>query len=91
MNFSDFTKQKMKEDKKEEKKKLTEEDARRTYEELKDLNNDELTNRLYEEVRKQKADGSFNYDMLSDSVESIRGFLDPGTYENIRKLLETLR
>ena len=90
MNFSEFTKQKIhSEDPKQ--KNLNKDDALKTYEELKDLNSDQLTKRLFSEVKKQKSEGTFNYDMLSASVESIRPYMSNETYLNLKKLLESLK
>lgn len=104
MNFSDFTKMNM-QDKAEKnvnletnsnkenfaKKTFTETDVRKTYDELKDLNSDQLSERLFNEVAKQKQDGTFNYDMLSNSVDSIKGYLPEETYKNLKDILKTLK
>ena len=70
---------------------MTQEDALSTYNQLKDLNADQLSSRLYQQVKQQKESGTFNYEMLKNSVESIKGFLAPQTYQNLISLLETLK
>ena len=68
-----------------------EEKMRRAYDELKDLNSDELSMRLFEEVKKQKENGTFDYISLSNSVERMRMFLPKQTYENMKMMLEKLK
>jgi len=68
-----------------------EEKVQTTYEELKNLSNDELTSRLYSEVAKQKSNGTFDYNMLNNSIESIKGYMPTETYENIKRMLESLK
>lgn len=84
MNLSEFTKQKQQESK--DTKNFMD-----TYNELKDMNSDQLTNKLFQEVASQKASGKFDYNMLNDSVERIRNYLPPETYENIKRILITLK
>lgn len=89
MNLSDFTKQGPNKEDKIEKNENA--DIMKTYEELKDMNGDQLSQRLFEEVASQKQNGTFDYDMLSSSVESIKAYLPQETYENIKRILRTLR
>jgi len=83
MKLSDYIKSKPEE--------KPEEKVQATYEELKNLSNDELTSRLYNEVAKQKSNGTFDYNMLNNSVESIKGYIPTETYENIKRMLESLK
>lgn len=84
MNLSEFTKQRHEESK-------DTKDFMNTYNELKDMSSDQLTQKLFQEVASQKASGKFDYDMLNNSVESIRSYLPPETYENIKRILTTLK
>ena len=77
------------EDSKKENKK--QEDLQSTYEELKNMNYDELTQRLYNEVKLQKQNGSFNYESLCQSIESIRPFISNETYHNMKNMLEKIK
>ena len=69
----------------------TEKTMQDAYDELKDLNVDELTMRLYDEVRKQKENGTFNYESLCSSVEKLRGFIPVQTYQNMKNMLEKIK
>ena len=89
MNFSDFSKKEIKAEKKD--REQIEKDIKASYDELKDLNEDELSKRLYDEVRRQKQDGSFNYDMLESSVESIKHLIPNENYQNLKRILKTLK
>ena len=90
MNFSEFARQnKPQNDKKTQK--TVEQDVRKSYDELKNLNSDELSKRLFDEVNKQKANNTFNYDALKSSIESIETFLPRENYLNLLKILEMLK
>lgn len=67
------------------------EQIKKTYDALKDMDSDALAKRLAQEVGKQKSEGNFDYDMLKSSVESMKSFLPLQTYENLKKLLENIR
>lgn len=86
MNFSSFTKQTPL--KNQEK---TTDDIVKEYNKLKDLGSDELTTMLFNEVNKQKSDGTFNYESLIASIESIKEMIPQNTYENLKKLVESLK
>ena len=90
MNFSNFTKQDFGDDKKSQKA-FSQKDAVDSYNQLKNLSSDELSKRLFEEVAKQKQQGTFNYDMLISSIESIKGMIPQKTYQNLKSLVESLK
>ncbi len=96
-NFSDFQfdqKQyaKQNEDKNvQREQKINEDEIKKSFDEFSKLNNNDLSARLAQEVKKRKDEGSFDADMLLSSVESVRAFLPPETYENLRNLIESLR
>ena len=61
------------------------------YAELKDLGYDELTEKLYEQVKEQKQNGTFNYAALCNGVERMKAFLPAETYQNMKSMLEKLK
>ena len=85
MNFSDYLKNENKTTK------TSEDDLKKAYDDLKDKSPEELNKRLFDEVKKQKSEGTFNFDALSQSVESIKGYMSEETYKNIKSILETLK
>ena len=70
---------------------MQEENVKNAYEELKDMNYDELTERLYRQVREQKENGTFDFESLSSSVENIKPFISNETYFNMKNMLEKLK
>ncbi len=68
-----------------------EEELKQKYDSLKDMNKDQLNSELMREVARQKSSGSFDYNTLSNMVESLRGSLPQSDYENIKRILESLR
>lgn len=84
-NFADF------EYKNEHKSQKSEQDIKSRYDELKDLDRDSLQAKLNEEVAAQKANGTFNYELLQSSLESMRSFLPPEKFENLKRLLESIK
>jgi len=85
-SFSSFCKENSKKNENFEKK-----DIKETYEELKDLNSDELSQKLFEEVKKQKEEGVFDYEGLSANLELMKAFLPKNTYENMKNMLEKIK
>lgn len=63
-------------------------DAKKAYDELKDLSHDELMNRLAKEIQHQKKEGSFNIEALKESIERIKAYLPAQTYENMLRIIE---
>ena len=57
----------------------------------KDMSKEQLNNELLKEVKKQKENGSFDFNALSNMVENLRGILPASEYENIRRILENLK
>lgn len=84
-SFSSFCKENSK------KNENFEKDIKETYEELKDLNSDELSQKLFEEVKKQKEEGVFDYEGLSANLELMKTFLPKNTYENMKNMLEKIK
>lgn len=91
-SFSNFCNEESKKRTKEEcKQGVSEQDLRERYDELKDLNSEELTSRLYEEVRKQKQNETFDYEGLCENIERLRMFIPAQTYENMKAMLGRLK
>lgn len=86
MNFSKFC-----EEKKEKKDEKTEDILRQSYDDLKDLSHDELTERLYREVKKQKENGEFDINALQENVERLKMFIPQDTYMNMKNMIEKLK
>lgn len=75
----------------EKKENVDRENIQKTYDELKNLNSDELSARLFDEVKKQKESGSFDFEKLSESIEQLRPFISQSTYENMKNLLGKIK
>lgn len=75
----------------ENKKNISEKDIMDKYNEYKDLSASQLNDELFKEVAKQKQDGSFNYTQLENMVESLKGSLSPENYQNMKRILESLK
>ncbi len=61
------------------------------YDELKGCSSDELMERLTREIRGQKLNGTFDYDGLKASIDKIKSYLPSQTYENMIRIIESLR
>ena len=61
------------------------------YEELKGCSSDELMNRLVNEIQSQKSSGVFDYDSLLSAIEKIKLYLPAPTYENMIRIIESLK
>lgn len=90
-NFADFDYQSHEKFEKKSDTKFDEQEIKDRYEKLKDLDHDSLQAKLYEEVAMQKANGTFNYELLQSSLESMRTFLPSENYQNLKRLLESIR
>ncbi len=66
-------------------------DVLKQYENIKNMSQSEAQNQLFNEVLKQKQNGTFNFEGLSKQVESLKGYLPEKDYNNLKKLLESLR
>lgn len=87
MNFSDYTKKDFQNDVKNN----NNDSIKDTYEEIKNMNTDQLTERLFNIVKKQKEEGSFNYEMLESSIESLKPFIKEENYLQLKELLKSLK
>ena len=68
-----------------------EKDVMNKFNEFKDMSQDQLSQTLFEEVARQKREGSFNYEALENMVESIRGSLSVNDYQNLKRMLLLLK
>ena len=66
------------------------EEFSKRYEELKDLSENQLMERLQREIARQKESGEFNYGALMDSLEVVKNFVSYEQYENMKKILSGL-
>ena len=92
MKLSEFAAQK--DDKKIKTEKIPsidENDLNKKYEEIKDLPQDELYKMLQDEILRQKRAGEFDYMALKNMVKQIKTFLPQDTYENIIKMVESVK
>lgn len=70
---------------------VNEETLKEKFDEYKNLNQQELNSKLFSEVARQKAEGSFDYEKLSSMVENLKGMLPEQDYYNIKRILESLK
>lgn len=87
MKLSDYNRN----DDNREKKNVTEKDIMDKYNQYKDLSNDQLSQELFKEVSLQKANGTFNYRQLEGMLESLRSSLSEENYNNMKRILESLK
>lgn len=86
MKLSEFAKSDFKKEPGEDIK----ENLSKSYDELKDLSQDDLYNRLKSEVDRQKRSGEFNKDALLSSLNAIRMYLPNETYENMIRIIDEI-
>lgn len=91
-NFADFNYQPSKNsEEKNHSTVVSEQDIAERYQQLKDLDCNSLQAKLFEEVASQKANGTFNYQLLQSSLQSMQAFLPPENYQNLARLLESIK
>lgn len=61
------------------------------YDDLKDRSADELFSMLTKEIQNQKLNGTFDYDALRSSIEKIKTYLPTQTYENMIRIIDSLK
>ena len=61
------------------------------FNQYKDMSEGELNSTLFKEVARQKGEGTFDYNALAGMVESLKNALPPQDYNNIKRLLESLK
>ena len=90
-NFENKKDTKVNEQECEQNKAQNQEYLRQKYESLKGKNHEELMGDLFEEVARQKQNGSFDYQSLASSVEAMKPFLSAEQQANIKELLEKIK
>ena len=88
MGFKNFDKSN---DIKEEDLKKESKKVQKLYNEYKDKSEDELVAELYKYVQKQKDNGTFDYDSLSNMLEKISPFLSAQQKQKMKEILVSLK
>ena len=70
---------------------VDESQIKQKYDEFKNMSQDQLNQTLLNEVAKQKRNGNFDYQALSSMIDSLQGVLPASDFQNIKRLLESLR
>lgn len=70
---------------------VSQSDLQDKFNQYKDMSKEELNSQLFKEVARQKSAGSFDYNSLEKMVQSLQGSLSPSEYQNIVRLLESLK
>lgn len=66
-------------------------DLQDIYNRYKDMSQDDLSKELFSEVARQKSQGTFDYDRLNIMIDSIRPSLTCEQYENMKRILESIK
>ena len=61
------------------------------YDELKNCSSEELMQRLAKEIQTQKTNGTFDFDALKSSIDKIKDYLPAQTYQNMIRIIESLK
>lgn len=70
---------------------VSEEDIAKKYNSLKDMPKDQLERQLFDEVAKQKREGTFDYEQLESLVEGLKSGLSEQDYQNVKRMLSLLK
>lgn len=70
---------------------VSEEDIAKKYNSLKDMPKDQLERKLFDEVAKQKREGTFDYEQLESLVEGLKSGLSEQDYQNVKRMLSLLK
>lgn len=62
-----------------------------SYDELKNCTSEELMAKLAKEIQSQKANGTFDYELLRNSIDKIKTYLPKQTYENMIRIIDGLK
>lgn len=73
------------------KKSVSEEDIANKFNSLKDKPKEELEKQLFDEVAKQKREGTFDYEQLESLVEGLKSGLSEQDYQNVKRMLSLLK
>ncbi len=72
-------------------KMASQQDFQEKYNQYKDMSQQELNSTLFAEVARQKQNGTFDYNALANMVETLKFSLPPQDYNNLKRLLESLK
>ena len=70
---------------------VSEEDIAKKYNSLKDMPKDQLERQLFDEVAKQKREGTFDYEQLESLIEGLKSGLSEQDYQNVKRMLSLLK
>lgn len=70
---------------------VSEEDIAKKYNSLKDMPKDQLERQLFDEVAKQKREGTFDYEKLESLIEGLKSGLSEQDYQNVKRMLSLLK
>lgn len=73
------------------KKSVSEEDIANKFNSLKDKPKEELEKQLFDEVAKQKREGTFDYEKLESLIEGLKSGLSEQDYQNVKRMLSLLK
>ena len=71
--------------------KVNESQIKDKFNTYKDMSSEQLNSELFKEVARQKSQGTFDYAGLERMVQSLQGSLSAEQYNNIKRLLESLK
>ena len=89
--FSQFQSESQKQNTNSQKRENIDDNIMSRFDVYKDMSQTELSQKLFEEVSRQKSEGSFDYSALENMLEAIRGNLSEADYQNVKRMLELLR
>ena len=69
---------------------IPEQDMVSMYENMKNMSAEDLYDALKMEVQKQKANNSFDYEGLLNSLDAIKNYLPQESYENMIRIIDEL-
>ena len=61
------------------------------YNEYKNMSESQLSGELLKEVQRQKNNGTFDYEKLEKMVESLKDNLPEENYNNIKRILQSIK
>ena len=70
---------------------VNEQDIRAQYDTYTNMAQTQPNRELLSEVARQKAQGKFDYQKLSSMVDSLQGMLSQQDFNNIKRILESLK
>ena len=70
---------------------IMQKDLKEKFDQYSGMNKQQLNQQLFEEVARQKKEGKFDFAALSGMVENLKGMVSQQDYENIKRILESLK